>query len=172
MIDFFNFFHRLQRNLASSTMANSNAKTNDTKPEPPQQFQFAQKPVERPGWEGFTHFLWNSETSEFLGRTGCSWCKYCPYLIILPPFLLHFFPPKILFLTWIDHNWLWIIQGVDEEEHIEPVFVLLFQRGEKWTLGLLLHILSKTFTSLDLQYLGLKTANLVLVELLLPLIFP
>eukprot|EP00095_Tigriopus_kingsejongensis_P003906 maker-scaffold85_size395806-snap-gene-0.8 protein:Tk03906 transcript:maker-scaffold85_size395806-snap-gene-0.8-mRNA-1 annotation:"sodium potassium-transporting atpase subunit beta-2" len=43
-------------------MANSNAKTNDTKVDAPQQFQFAQKPVERPGWEGIRHFLWNSET--------------------------------------------------------------------------------------------------------------
>jgi hypothetical protein len=52
---------------------------NDTKSAQPlaqAQFQFAQKPVTKPGWEGIKEFIWNTETSEFLGRTGCSWCKY------------------------------------------------------------------------------------------------
>ena len=52
---------------------------NDTKPA----YQFAIKPEEKPGWEGFKIFLWNSETSEFLGRTASSWCKY-NYVIFLP----------------------------------------------------------------------------------------
>lgn len=27
-------------------------------------------------WEGFRKFIWNSETSQCLGRTGSSWGKY------------------------------------------------------------------------------------------------
>ena len=58
-------------------MAGENANsTNDTKAakadggkaaaaaEPPTQYQFAQKPEELPGWEGFKQFLWNSEKKE------------------------------------------------------------------------------------------------------------
>lgn len=28
------------------------------------------------GWQAFCKFVWNSETGQFLGRTGGSWCKY------------------------------------------------------------------------------------------------
>ena len=39
------------------------------------QYQFAIKPDVKPGWEGFKEFIWNTDTSEFLGRTGISWRK-------------------------------------------------------------------------------------------------
>ena len=65
-------------------MANDTA--NDTaaasKKQPPvTQFQFAQKPEELPGWEGFKKFMWNKDTNQFMGRTGCSWRKYMSILI-------------------------------------------------------------------------------------------
>lgn len=37
--------------------------------------EFYTRPKELGKWEGFKVFLWNSETSECLGRTGGSWGK-------------------------------------------------------------------------------------------------
>lgn len=70
-------------------MAGGDAKSNDTKA--PQQYQFAIKPEEKPGWEGFKQFLWNSETSEFLGRTASSWFKIGLFYVIYYIFLTGFF---------------------------------------------------------------------------------
>lgn len=39
------------------------------------QGDFYSRPKELGKWEGFKQFLWNSETSELLGRTGSSWGK-------------------------------------------------------------------------------------------------
>lgn len=36
---------------------------------------------------GWRTFLWNSEKGEFLGRTGCSWCKYSCFHVV---FIFHF----------------------------------------------------------------------------------
>jgi hypothetical protein len=52
------------------------------KAQPVVTYQFAQKPDVKPGWEGFKQFLWNSETKQFLGRTGCSWCKLLFFITI------------------------------------------------------------------------------------------
>lgn len=68
---------------------------NDTKA-PPAQYQFAIKPEEKPGWEGFKQFLWNSETSEFLGRTASSWFKITVFYIIYYAFLTAFFIAMLL----------------------------------------------------------------------------
>lgn len=35
--------------------------------------EFYTRPAKLGKWEGFKVFLWNSETSECLGRTGGSW---------------------------------------------------------------------------------------------------
>lgn len=39
---------------------------------------FAVAPPKRTRWESFKIFLWNGETSEFLGRTAGSWGKFTP----------------------------------------------------------------------------------------------
>jgi sodium/potassium-transporting ATPase subunit beta len=36
---------------------------------------FAVAPPKRSGWANFKIFLWNGETSEFLGRSASSWGK-------------------------------------------------------------------------------------------------
>lgn len=70
---------------------------NDTKPAAgPVTYQFAIKPEEKPGWEGFKAFLWNSETSEFLGRTASSWLKIGVFYVIYYLFLAGFFIAMLL----------------------------------------------------------------------------
>lgn len=44
--------------------------------------EFYTRPKELGKWEGFKVFLWNSETSECLGRTGGSWGKSHELLVI------------------------------------------------------------------------------------------
>lgn len=38
--------------------------------------QYYTPPPKLSGWESFSLFIWNSETSEFLGRTAGSWGKF------------------------------------------------------------------------------------------------
>lgn len=47
--------------------------------------QYYTPPPKLSGWESFRQFLWNGETSEFLGRTAASWGKqfYC-FVSIFP----------------------------------------------------------------------------------------
>lgn len=59
--------------------------------------QYYTPPPKLSGWESFKIFMWNGETSEFLGRTASSWGK----LTITLFFLFHYFPSKmykVLFL--------------------------------------------------------------------------
>lgn len=50
----------------------SSAEMADKKPES----QFYTRPPTLGAWESFRIFLWNSETNQFLGRTGGSWGKF------------------------------------------------------------------------------------------------
>ncbi|XP_040566071.1 sodium/potassium-transporting ATPase subunit beta isoform X1 [Lepeophtheirus salmonis] len=58
---------------------------------PPKAFQFAKKPEELSGWEGFKKFVWNTQTSEFLGRTGINWLKIILFYIVYYCFLTGYF---------------------------------------------------------------------------------
>jgi len=60
------------------------------------QYQFAIKPEIKPGWEGFKEFIWNGETSEFLGRTGVSWFKITVFYVVYYAFLTAFFIAMLL----------------------------------------------------------------------------
>jgi len=68
----------------------------DKKTEVQTEFKFATKPEEKTGWEGFSQFVWNSETGEFLGRTGMSWLKIGVFYIIYYAFLAGFFMGMLL----------------------------------------------------------------------------
>lgn len=73
--------------------------------EAPTEYKFAIKPDIKPGWAGFMQFLWNSETSEFLGRTGMSWLKIGVFYIIYYGFLAGFFMAMLLiFYQTLDDN--------------------------------------------------------------------
>jgi len=90
----------------NTAMAGGDGK--DKKAEP-QEYKFAAKPEEKTGWEGFRQFLWNSETSEFLGRTGLSWLKIGVFYVIYYALLAGFFMGMlfIFYQTLDDHSPRW-----------------------------------------------------------------
>lgn len=48
--------------------------------------QYYTRPPKLSGWESFKQFLWNGETSQFMGRTAGSWGKF--FLIFFFTFLM------------------------------------------------------------------------------------
>ncbi|CRK90570.1 CLUMA_CG004272, isoform A [Clunio marinus] len=67
--------------------------------------EFYTRPAKLGKWEGFKQFLWNSETSECLGRTGGSWAKILFFYVIFYTALAGFFAAMLLvFYQTLDEN--------------------------------------------------------------------
>ena len=62
--------------MSGDDKTNIKEEKKEKKPEQKVEYTFAVRPEKREGWDAFSHFVWNPETKEFLGRTGMSWCKY------------------------------------------------------------------------------------------------
>lgn len=67
--------------------------------------QFYLPPPKVGKWESFSTFLWNSETSQFMGRTGTSWAKILIFYIIFYAALCGFFAGLLaVFYQTLDMN--------------------------------------------------------------------
>lgn len=69
------------------------------------QGEYYSRPAKLGKWEGFKQFLWNSETSELLGRTGGSWAKILLFYVIFYAALAGFFAAIFaVFYQTLDSN--------------------------------------------------------------------
>lgn len=69
------------------------------------QGEYYSRPAKLGKWEGFKQFLWNSETSEMLGRTGGSWAKILLFYVIFYAVLAGFFAAMLaVFYQTLDEN--------------------------------------------------------------------
>lgn len=67
--------------------------------------QYYAPPPKLGKWEGFKQFLWNSETSQCLGRTGSSWAKIIFFYIIFYAALAGFFAGLLaVFFQTLDND--------------------------------------------------------------------
>lgn len=67
--------------------------------------QFYSPPPKLGKWEGFKVFLWNSETSQFLGRTGGSWAKILFFYVVFYAVLVGFFAAMLaVFYQTLDNK--------------------------------------------------------------------
>lgn len=67
--------------------------------------QFYMPPPKLGKWESFRVFLWNSETGQFLGRTGASWAKILLFYVIFYAVLSGFFGAMLaVFYQTLDPN--------------------------------------------------------------------
>ncbi|XP_026475245.1 sodium/potassium-transporting ATPase subunit beta-2 [Ctenocephalides felis] len=67
--------------------------------------QYYSPPPKLGKWEGFRQFLWNSETSQFLGRTGSSWAKILFFYICFYSVLTGFFAAMLaVFYQTLDNR--------------------------------------------------------------------
>ncbi|XP_017795224.1 PREDICTED: sodium/potassium-transporting ATPase subunit beta-2-like isoform X2 [Habropoda laboriosa] len=67
--------------------------------------QYYSPPPQLGKWEGFRVFVWNSETGQFLGRTGASWAKILLFYVIFYAVLAGFFGAMLtVFYQTLDPN--------------------------------------------------------------------
>lgn len=69
------------------------------------QGQYYQRPPKLGKWESIRLFLWNSETGQFMGRTGSSWAKILLFYVIFYAVLSGFFGAMLaVFYQTLDPN--------------------------------------------------------------------